>query len=670
MLNPMEFALAALACCVAGVLAGIAVPAAFGRTLGFLALGVAGSLAGAAAVEQLHAGTVFFAGVSSLHTTLRVDATGSFFIGIIGVVAVLVGIYGLGTRNSDERRTGRTASASACAVLLASLLACLANDVLLFLFAWELLALSFFWAIAFAGTDPDAPRAAYLTVMITHAAGACLVGALLVLAHLAGSYAVDAAVAAAKLLAPLQAGIILLLLLVGFGAKFGMLPLQAWLPYGYSAAPSAVAALMAGGALNAGFYGIVRFVLPLANIPVWFAIVAVALGALCAFFGITWATGEADARRLAAYSSVENGGIILAAFGVALGGRAIGSPTLVGLGVAAAFMQIVAHALAKATLFLGCSTLADRCSTTSLNRLGGVAKSMPVTAIATLAAALSLAALPPLAGFAGEWLVLEGLMQAFRTASVSLEVAFALAGALIGVSAGIAVVAFTKVVGSGLLGAARSPEVATATETPSLCKRAALSLGALAILTAGLFAPQLLAEIGPAVDGIAHASVTHGIVAASPLLQPAFAGFSSASPLGLALVIAGFTLLFWGITRLLSRRAGARSEVWTSGEAYRPWTQYTGTGYVNATRVILDAGMRTAREIAADQAAEVSQSVRYRSTIRPFFDLPFYRAIAKALFKIADAVRSTQSGIIAAYLTYILVFTIVLLILFPSIRHW
>lgn len=664
----MTLLLSALAMCLFGVFLSVIAPGAIGRIAGFLSLGLAGASAGAGATEALKGAVPIIFGSSEFHMVLRLDPLAAFFILIIAAVSVAVAAFGLGPRTRDERRSGRTASGTACAIAFASLLACSANDVLLFIFAWELLALTFFWAIAYAGTDKDSPRSAYVTIVVTHVAGAGIIAALLVLAHVGRSFGVDAAIAGGRILGPGEGGLILLLLLFGFGAKFGILPMQVWLPLGYRSAPSLVSALMAGGALNVGFYGVTRFVVPFPHTPLWFAAIAIAVGAITAFFGIAWASGQRDMRRLAAYSSVENGGIILAALGVAIAARTLRLDVLVGFAIAAAFMQIAAHAVAKSTLFLVLSTVRDRTSTTSFERLGGLAHSMPVVTIIVLLCAMSLSALPPLAGFVGEWLVLESLMQAFRTGNVLFEVIFALAGAVIGVAAGIAIVAFTKLVGIGFLGAPRTQDASDAMQTRSPWQLIALLIGGSGILAGGLLAAPFLSLIAPAVDLIAGAPSVGAMIGAFPLIQPTFAGFSSTSPLGLGCVIAGFTFLFWILARFLGRAGSRRTAVWTSGESYRSWTQYTGTGYANPTRVILDAGVRTLREVAVEDP--VTQHKNYRSELRPFFELPFYKGIASTLVRVSGLVRATQSGVIAAYLSYILVFTILLLILYPSIRHW
>ncbi|HTZ55775.1 MAG TPA: proton-conducting transporter membrane subunit [Candidatus Acidoferrum sp.] len=662
----MTYLLDTLGLCVLGVLLSVITPGKLGRVGGFALLGLAGIASLAAALDGFSGSAQSFVlGNPQTHIALRLDVTAAFFIGILGLVSIIVALFALGPRASDERRTGRTASASSCAILFASILACSAGDILLFIFAWELVALTFYWAIAYAGTDADAAPSAYITIAVTHIAGACMVAALLYLAHAASGFAVASVLHAGSSLAGPSAGIVLVLLLVGFGAKFGMLPMQAWLPSGYSAAPSVVAALMAGGALNVGFYGVMRFIVGFPNVPLWLGVVAIITGALSAFFGITWASAQLNMRRLAAFSSIENGGIIIAAFGVAIVGEALRQPLLVGFAIAAAFVQIAAHAVAKSTLFLAITAISDHCGTVMLDALGGLSRRMRLTTIVILLCGLSLAALPPLAGFVGEWLVLEALMQAFRTGNVACEVTFALAGAILGIAAGIAVVTFTKLIGMSVLGAVRADQAENERRARSPLRALGLVLGAFSIVTIGVAAAPFLRVIGPSIDGTAGAPATNAMIGTYPLVQPTFDGFSSISPSGLGVVLVGFVLFFWIIARCFPRPRTREAMVWTSGERYRAWTQYTGTGYTNPTRVILDAAMRTVREVRV-----VDHVKTYTSYIRPYFDLPFYRAVAAPFLAIAGVVRATQSGVIAAYLSYILAFTIILLILFPSIRHW
>jgi hydrogenase-4 component B len=654
-----------------GFVSAILLPGRIGRAAGFVLLGTASSLTLLAGLETLAGGATTVASAPGPYVTIRLDALGAYFTAVISTVGAVVALYALGGRAGDERRTGRTTAATACLIFAASLGVCVAESAFLFLFCWETLALGVYWGVGYAGTEKRAATAAYVTLVVTHVAGAGLVAALFLLARGAASFALSDLLSAAQSLSPQARDAAFVLLLVGFGAKIGMVPLQSWMPYAYSAAPSALSALLAGGALNVGFYGIARFlVLFPGPIPLWWGIALLTLGALGAILGIAWAVAQRDARVLAAFSSVENSGIILVGFGVALVGRAIDLRLMVGLGLAVAFMQIAAHALAKCLLFLNCSSLTTRAGTTRLERLGGLARSMPVTTATTLVAGLSLAALPPFGGFVGEWLTLEALMQAFRTGSAASEVAFALAGAAVGIAAGIAVVAFVKTIGSGLLGAARTSEAAGAREGRSLAQLTSVVLLSFGILGLGLFAPAFLRSIAPAIDTSAQAAVVAEMLVEPQLLQPAFHGFSSASGLGLGVDIALFALAFAALAAAVRRPAGRTVPVWTSGEPFRPWTQYTGTGFANPTRVILDAIVRTRRTIDGSPVGAAGDPLTYESEPRPFFDLPAYRRLASGLLHLSDAVRATQSGLISAYLSYILAVTIAALVFYSALRRW
>lgn len=658
----MPLLIVALLVPLAGIALAVTLPAAIGRSSGFAAVVCAGGCGFSAGAAALNGGRVLAWTSTAPYVDLRLDPLAGAFLCIIGAVAMLSGIYALGGKSDDERRSGRTAASAACLIVLASLLTCTAGNVVLVLFAWELLALGFFWAVTFAGEVHGAARAGYFTLVVTHGAGMALVIGLFSLARVAGSFDIGAVTSAGSALGMASRCTVFVLLLIGFGAKFGLPPMYAWLRYAYRSAPSVVTALMAGGALNVGFYGIARFVVPLGGVlPAWTAVLVLALGAIAAVYGISLAVGERDMRTLAAYSSVENGGIILAAFGVALAGRIAGNDTLFGLGIAAAFLQIVAHALAKSTLYLVCASVHDRAGSTSFERLGGLSRRMPLTSLTGIFAALSLAALPPLAGFAGEWMVLESMMQAFRVGDVALQTMLALAGAAIGFAASIAVVAFVKLAGVALLGAPRSPQAVAATETPRLFSRASLALGILCIAAAGLGCRSIVALLAPAIDMYGARDTAQSIIHATPLIQPAFAGFSSASPLGLGVTIAAFAAIFWLLARLVPRPRSTRVSPWASGEPYAPWMQYSGTGFANPTRVVLDAMTRTVRDLAQDT---------YDSRSHPYFGIDWYERIGRAFLRVADLVRKTQSGVIAAYLAYILGFLILLLVAYPSLRHW
>lgn len=658
------------ACVAAGAAVSILPLRALGRAVTYVGVGAGAAAFGASAVSVLAGqGTAMFALSPASHVALRLDPLAAAFTLIISAVAAIVAIYALGGQTADEAGDGRPAARSCALIFLASIAICTADDILLFVFAWELLALAFYVAIAFAGTDPRRSSAAYLTAVITHGAAIGLIAAL-VLSSRGATFELSMALHTANA-ASVVSGLAFVLALVAFGAKAGLLPFPVWMARGYTAAPALVAALMAGGALNVAFYGLARFTLGIGgNPPLWWALTLLGCGALAAFFGIAWGAAQRDIRTLAAYSSVENAGIVVIGIGVAVAGRAVHLPLIVGVGLAAALLHATSHAFAKCTIFLGCAELVSRVGSTEFENLGGLWRSLRATTLAVLVAGGSLAALPPTGGFAGEWMTFEALLQAFRTQSPSAEISFALTGAAVGIAAGIAVVAFVKVIGVGFLGAPRTAAARDAMPSRSLGRLIGLLLGFAAVLGTGVAAPQYLALLRPAIDGLSLTGATSAILAEPPVIQPAFAGFSSTWPLGLGLVIAGFALGFALLVALVRRPRGHAVPVWTSGGTYRPWTQYTGTGFVNPTRVVLDAGIRVRRTIAVTNDSGGTGRVTYESETREFFGVPFWSAIGALFLRVADLVRATQSGVIAAYLSYILIFVIVALIAYPAIRHW
>lgn len=668
-MTPSALVAAGLIAACIGLVAAIAIPR-LGRILGYVGLFCASITTLAGAIVALGSGATTVVGDATSHVVLQVDPTTAFFDAIVSAIASIVSLYLLAGPTLSERATGRAGAAAAALIFIGSIVVCSAGDVFFLLFGWEVVALAFYWAIAYAGTDPGAARAAYYTLVLTHVAGAGLFAALLPLAHAAGADTLGAVATAAQHVAPMTRGLFFFLLLFGFGAKIGLIPLQGWLPYGYSAAPPAIAALMAGGALNIGFYGIVRFLIGFGGpIVIWWALVVIALGAVGALFGIAWSQAQRDVRPLAALSSVENAGLIVIGLGIALLGRALDNHLLTGLGLIVAYVHIAAHAFAKALLFLCASGLHDATGSTSFERLGGQLRRLPLHATTGLVAAMSLAALPPLAGFVSEWLVLEACMQAFRTANRAAEVTLALTGATVGIAAGIAVVTFVKFVGVALLGAPRSAGADVVRRDGSPLRGIALVANALAVVALGVFTPSFVRWLTFAVDPIAGVSAAAAVGAEPLLVQPAFKGFSSASGAGLAWTIALSAVGFAIIVALIGRPASRREEAWTSGNTYEVWTQYTGTGFANPTRVILNAAIRTDRTISSTPYA-IIEPAAYESAIRPYFDLPLASRIGAAFLWVSALVRKTQSGVIALYLSYILGFAIAALMLYPSLRRW
>ncbi|MGH8918016.1 MAG: proton-conducting transporter membrane subunit, partial [Actinomycetes bacterium] len=359
-------------------------------------------------------------------TALSVDRLSGLFLVISFAVAVPVGLVCAAWAARPGRVAHRSLAATHCLVLGAVAVVITADNAFVFLLAWELLTIAFYLLAAFERSKADRADAAIITVNLSKLSGAALLLGFLLLAGRAGGFSF------AELASVPRSGLrdaAFALLVAGFAVKVGLVPLHVWMPRGYRAAPGPLRAVMAGVAVNVGFYGMWRTLELLRVPPGWLAVIVLLLGGFTALLGIAHATVQTDLADVVAYSSIENGGLISVGYGVALVGAAVGRPPLVAVGLLAATLQTVAHALAKSLLFSATSGIEDATGTTELEALRGVGHRLPASGTGLAIGALTLAGLPLTVGFVSEWFLLEALMQQFRIGQLAYALPLALAGA-------------------------------------------------------------------------------------------------------------------------------------------------------------------------------------------------------------------------------------------------
>ncbi|MGH2345902.1 MAG: proton-conducting transporter membrane subunit, partial [Chloroflexota bacterium] len=504
--------------------------------------------------------------------------------------------------------------------------------------------------------------------------GAMVIGALLLLAVSAHDFSFAAIAAHAGALPMGIRVAVFILALIGFGAKIGAVPLQIWLPPGYGAAPSVASAAMAGIALNAGFYGLARVLFTyLQPLPSWCGLVVLLVGAITALVGILYGVAQADLKQFIAYSSVENGGIILLGIGLAVLARAQGVTPLAALALLAALYHMLGHALAKALLFLGAGAVEQGTGATDMERLGGLMARMPWTGITFLLGSLALAALPPFSGFGSEWLILQALLQGFRLTGSVNHVGIAVAGALLALTSGLALMAFIKTVGVVFLGEPRSARAAQARETGAPI-RAALALLALGSVAVGVGAPWVVRLLADSQSPLVGVNVADRIVTDHLAIEPAYSNFSSADPLYLAFVL---PLLFLAplLLRVLVRWYGYRTRrpvrrlpAWSSGGGRAgPRVSYTAIGYANPVRVIFTNFYRTRRVLEAEGDELFPRTLRYHSKVWPATERLLYQPLTVVVLFIAGLVRRLQSGYLSAYIAYMLIVLLIVVVVFTHI---
>jgi formate hydrogenlyase subunit 3/multisubunit Na+/H+ antiporter MnhD subunit len=624
-----------------------------------LAVGGAGALAG-------HQARLWPAGVLGPGTAgLAADRLSGLFLVIAFSAAACVS---LGFASwAAQAGTGRRGLAASYAVALGAVAVFfVARDAFTFLFSWELLTVAFYLMVGFERGREGRPSAAMITLAFGKISGAALLAGLLLLAGRSGSLGLAsfAHVPAGGARTTAQ-----VLLLAGFAVKVGLIPFQVWLPRGYAAAPGPARAVMAGVAVNVGFYGLWRTLAVLGPPPGWLTGLLLVLAGLTAVLGIAHAAVQTGLMRVIAYSSVENTGLILAGFGVALVGAAVRAPQLAAAGLLAATLQVIAHTAAKSLLFTAAAGITGGGSD-DLDRLRGVAKRAPWRGTGLAIGGLTLAGLPPTAGFVSEWFLLEALMQQFRVPGLGFRLVLAVAGAAVALTAGFAGVTFVRLIGLVVLGRpgpGGGPGRAGGGGPDSgLGGRCAIVVLGAACLIGAALTPLEIRAVAAGLSPVVPAAVTGGALKSPWVLQPVFAGFSIVSPSWLWLAMPSLFLIVAFLAWALSGRRLVRVRrvpAWRSATAgVSGSSRYTAFGFANPTRRVLTAVLhtRTAVRPIAPAQPEVAH-VGYESDVIEVTEEYLYRPLVRPFAMVTRAARRLQSGRLDAYLGYMLIALIAVL---------
>jgi hydrogenase-4 component B len=568
-----------------------------------------------------------------------------------------------------------------------------ARDAFTVLFGWEALTAAFYLLAGANRKDRDRAGAARVTVVFGKVSGAALLIGLLLL--VAKSHSILLASFGHVPGAATTTGFVLLI--AGFAVKAGLVPFQVWMPRGYAAAPGPARAVMAGVCVNVAFYGMWRTLALDGRPPSWLAGVLLVLGGISALLGIAHAAVQNRLSRVIAYSSVENSGLIITGFGVALTGAATGDRRLIAVGLLAATLQMVAHTAAKSLLFSSAAGIEAVAGTDDMEGLRGMSRRAPWSSVGLTVGSLTLAGLPPTAGFVSEWFLLESLMQQFRVTSLGGRLTLALAGAAVALTAGFAGVTFVRVVGMVVLGPGgrepgRGQEYGWAGRV-ALIALAVCPLGIAAVTP--LEVRVISAGLSPAVPG----GLTMGALKSPWVLQPVFAGFSILSPSWLWVEIPVMLALVVLLTFVLSGRRMLRVRrvpAWRSATiGVDGADSYTPFGYANPTRRVLASVLHTWSAVqqlappgnggaaAADGAtaegavpdgdtadgADGGAHLRYRSDVVEVVEDWLYRPIAYLFAALVTTAKRLQSGRLDAYLLYMLIALVAVVAVVTALAH-
>jgi hydrogenase-4 component B len=623
--------------------------------------GAAAVAAGVAALIWGNSDT-FSAGGAALAGSLQLQASSlaGVFIALLGLIAAAIALY------APRYHQAGPATALYLVIFNLALAACLAvftaASVVTFLVAWESVALFCYLLILRWPRQDEVAGGAFWFLALSETGFVLIVAAFVILATKTHSMQLDVIAARAHLVSPGWRDAAYLTALAGFGFKAGLVPLHVWLPEAHPVAPADGSAFLSGLVVKLGGYGIALFAFRLLPPgPVWLGLITMAAGAVTAAIGILYALSERDLKRFLAFSTIENTGIIVTAFGAAMIFGSFGQRALWAFLLLAGLYHVANHGSYKTLLFLEAGVIEHATGTRDMDRLGGLIHRLPRSAVITLTGTLGITALPPLNGFVSEWLIFQGLFQGFRTGSHLLGILIVVAAATLGLTGGLAVYAFVRGYGIPFLGMPRTRQAAGAREDRQPVAGPGLLAVACAALSVG--APLVLLALSRAVRTITGVALRPVLLPGNLTVIPAHTNFSAFSPTYLAVFLVAVTavpLLIYAAGR--PRAGNVTVPVWDGGMiAFRPRMQYSAMTFTAPTRVTFDALYRPSVSLhrASDDPAGRSGPVHYETEITPIFQHYLYRPVIRAVEAAADAVRPLQSGDVNLYLCY--VFAVILI---------
>lgn len=585
------------------------------------------------------------------------DPLGAVFAAIIGGVGFASSLFGVG-----YARHGVRENLVHPLFLLVMLLVAGAANVYTFVMAWECMALTSFVLVIGDGLAKPQRDAAILYLGITHVATVFVVASFLVIAHEARSSTFTDMAAAD--VSGFSASLAFVFALIGFGTKAGLVPLHIWLPRAHPVAPSHVSALMSAAMVKSGIYGITRVGIGfLAPGEEWWGVLLIGVGTVSALLGILYALMERDAKRVLAYSTVENVGIITIALGAAVSFRAAGENALASGALLAALLHATNHAWFKTLLFLGAGTIQRSTHTLNLDRLGGLLKRMPATGSAMLAGSLAVSALPPFNGFVGEWMLLRSLVSlaGSSTGGASQIAAVAALGGL-ALTGGLAVACFVRLFGIAFLGLPRSDGARQATE-PSRLMHAVLGCLALGTLATGVAAAWIVDWLGSVPNGMLGTQA----FAVKDAHRIALSSGATLSPAILAGLLIISAPLPWLTARaIFGRTRRSTGPTWSTGVVFQPSMQYTATSFSKPIRLFFRSVLAPERRIDVEyhEGSPLPRLVRYAGGVPELVEGRVYLPLRAALVWAAGRLRLLQNGSVQLYLLYIAAALVGLLVVY------
>jgi hydrogenase-4 component B len=601
------------------------------------------------------------------HFGFALDRLGAFFLLVISVVSFAVSIYSIGySKEYDGKYSIGLLGMLFNLFLLSMAFVVSASNAILFLVVWEAMSLTSYLLVVYENRKEGIASSGLLYVVMTHLGTALIMVALIMMGIYAHSFDFSAYSGVGALMPSALKSTLFVLLFIGFGTKAGIIPLHVWLPYAHPAAPSNVSALMSGVMVKTAVFMLIRTFFDFLGVTdTWWGLLVLLVASISALLGVMYALMETDIKRVLAYSTVENVGIILIGLGAAMVFESYHLNLLAGLALIATLLHVMNHALFKGALFMGAGSILFATHTKDMEKLGGLARRMKWTGIIFFIGALSIAAIPPFNGFVSEWLIFQSLLQSFQIPDITVKILLPVAIAILALTGALAAVCFVRLFGIVFLAKPRSDHAEHAEEVPRTMLVGSGIAAFLCVFTGILsFAiiPYVDQVTTPLVGASAASSIVNGFV-----ISPTNDQFSTMSPFVLAILIA----IMVPLVIVISKRYGGKrktviEDTWDCGTPLTAHNQYTGTAYSNPLVKVFSYIYRPKPEVKTESTSSpyVKKRVSYAFVIVPVFEKYLYQPIVTIMVALAHRASKIQAGSIQAYLAYIFATLVFLLIIF------
>lgn len=590
------------------------------------------------------------------------DALSGLFILIISILVFSVSVYSIGYTRDIKKKSLMGFLFNLFALSMYGVI--LSKNIITFLILWETMSIVSYLLVTF-DRDEKSAKAGLVYAVMTHAGTAFIIALFLLLYSYTKSMDFSDIRSMASNIPQDVKDIIFAFSIVGFGTKAGIVPIHTWLPRAHPAAPSNISSLMSGVMIKTGIYGFLRVGMDiLGNGPEWWGITVLVIGGISSILGVMYALMEHDMKRLLAYHSVENIGIILLGIGASMMFRSNGLYALSAIALIAGLYHTINHAVFKGLLFLGAGSVMHAIHTKNMEDMGGLIKSMPYTGLFFLIGSISICALPPFNGFISEWLTYQSLLLGFKNPSILAKIVSPLGGAALALTGALASACFVKAFGISFLGMPRSSHAKNAKEVEPLML-AGMGVLAFLCLVLGIFPGTVLEIISPVslmVTGASERFAYSGFI----LIDENKAGLSPQFLLITIVIMTIAVLVF--IYTVGGKRKITIADSWDCGiPSLTPRMQYSATAFTKPIRMIFKRIYLPRRELYVSYIIKpfFVKSIRYSGEITPFFEKYIYEPCVNMIHWFAGKVRLLQSGSLHLYLGYILL-TLIILLIFGS----